>query len=104
MEQIDIHKAKTLIDQGDITIIDIRDLESYQEAHINKAQCVNDSNLEQFLTKADKDQILICYCYHGFSSQPAAQFFEANGFKNVYSMEGGFEAWRITYSVQSNHV
>ena len=102
MEQIDIHQAKELIDQGEVTIIDIRDEESYKESHVECAQSVNESNLEDFLRKADKESPLICYCYHGFSSQNAAQFFQEEGFKKVYSIEGGFEAWKTVYPTESN--
>jgi thiosulfate sulfurtransferase len=37
--------------------------------------------------------VIVC-CYHGVSSQQAAQFLIHQGFENVYSMDGGFEAWR----------
>jgi len=37
--------------------------------------------------------MLVCYCYHGNSSQGAARFFQERGIKNVYSMAGGFTAW-----------
>jgi len=40
---------------------------------------------------------LIVYCYHGNSSKSAAHYFCENGFTQVYSMDGGFEAWRLKY-------
>jgi thiosulfate sulfurtransferase len=39
----------------------------------------------------------VVYCYHGNSSLGAAGYFLENGFKNVASMMGGFEAWRQVY-------
>ncbi len=32
-------------------------------------------------------------CYHGISSQGAAQYLINQGFDAVYSVDGGFEAW-----------
>jgi thiosulfate sulfurtransferase len=32
-------------------------------------------------------------CYHGHSSQGAAQFMLQQGFAEVYSMDGGFTEW-----------
>ncbi len=32
-------------------------------------------------------------CYHGISSQGAAQYLVNQGFEEVYSVDGGFEAW-----------
>jgi thiosulfate sulfurtransferase len=97
LEQIDIHKAKTLIEQGEITIVDVRDPSSFIEAHIDGAISLTDQNIENFLNKTDKKKPVLCYCYHGFSSQNAATYFLSNGFEKVYSMDGGFEEWRTTY-------
>ena len=97
MERVDIHKAKELIDHSHIKIVDIRDDESYREAHITDAQLINNSNLNQFLKDTDKNIPLLCYCYHGISSQSAAQYFKDRGFQTVYSMDGGFEAWKEEY-------
>lgn len=96
-ECIDIHQAKTLIEKNDILIIDARDPASYQEAHIKDAVFLTQESVENFIQKTDKEKPLLCYCYHGQTSQSAALFFMENGFKKVYSMDGGFEAWRLTY-------
>ncbi len=40
---------------------------------------------------------MVVYCYHGNSSLGATAFLLENGFKNVASMSGGFEAWRQVY-------
>ncbi len=96
-KQIDIHEAKELIDQVGITIVDIRDAEAYKESHIKDALSINDENVENFVKIADKAQPLICYCYHGNSSQGAADFFVQSGFVEVYSIQGGFEEWRGVY-------
>ena len=34
---------------------------------------------------------------HGNSSQPAAQFLYEKGFEQVYSLDGGFEAWQALF-------
>ena len=96
-EQIDIHQAKELINQGNVTVVDIRDPDSYRGAHIQNAVAVNDENIDSFLRQANRSKPLICYCYHGFSSQGAAEYFGQNGFSKVYSIIGGFEEWRKVY-------
>ena len=102
MKQIDIREAKKLTENGDLIIVDVRDPQSYEEAHIEQAISLNDQNIESFMAKTDKKKPLLCYCYHGFSSQSAAAYFLSNGFEDVYSMDGGFEAWRLTYPVVGN--
>ena len=96
-ENIDIHKAKEIIGQGKATILDVRDPASFEEAHIEHALFLTDQTIENFIQQADKEQPLICYCYHGSNSQMAALFFVENGFKKVYSVDGGFAAWRQNY-------
>ena len=95
--QIDIHHAKELIDTKDVTVVDIRDSGTFDEEHIKSAVLVSDNNIEEFLKAADKKRPLLCYCYHGISSQAAAEYFAHNGFEEVYSMEGGFEKWKTVY-------
>ena len=101
MEQIDALKVKELIDTGNVTIIDIQDVDSFNQAHIEYAIHVYNENLEEFVKNTDKDKPLICYCYHGVSSQNAALYFHNAGFKIVYSMIGGFENWREVYPTVS---
>ncbi len=93
-KQINAEEAQKLIHSQEVTIVDIRDPATYEAAHIEGAVSVGDQNIEEFLRNASKDKPLICYCYHGFSSQNAAQFFTENGFADVYSIDGGFEEWQ----------
>ncbi len=95
--QIDIREAKRMIDSDNVTIADIRAPEAFHESHIARAVNVGQENIGQFIANANKDIPLICCCYHGMSSQNAAQYFSAQGFKTVYSIDGGFEAWRCEY-------
>ena len=95
--QIQIHDAKTKLDQQASTFVDIRDPASYREAHIPGALHLHDGNVEEFLQKTKKDEVIVVYCYHGNSSLGATAFLIDNGFKDVASMSGGFEAWRQVY-------
>jgi thiosulfate sulfurtransferase len=94
---ISIDDAKALIDQGDATIADVRDTGAFGASSINNAVNIQQENVEEFLATADKDKPLIVYCYHGNSSKGAADYFSSQGYKEVYSMDGGYEAWRLKY-------
>jgi thiosulfate sulfurtransferase len=95
--EIQIHEAKKKLDQKACLFIDIRDPGSYREAHIPGALHLHDGNVQEFLQSADKDRPVVVYCYHGNSSLGATAFLMENGFKQVASMSGGFEAWRRVY-------
>jgi thiosulfate sulfurtransferase len=98
--QIPIHEAKRKLDQKDGLFVDIRDPGSYQSAHIRGALHLHDGNVQEFVQGTDKNATIVVYCYHGNSSLGATAYLIENGFKNVASMSGGFEAWRQVYEYE----
>ncbi|GJL78995.1 MAG: thiosulfate sulfurtransferase GlpE [Nitrospinaceae bacterium] len=99
-QEIDIHKVKEMVDQKSAHIVDIRDPGSYSSGHIPSAVPVNDDTVKEFTENTDKEKPLVVCCYHGISSQGAAAYFAEQGFREVYSMTGGFEAWRGVYPAE----
>lgn len=89
--------AKQMMTTREVTIIDIRDPSSFATAHVTGAISVNNTNVNEFVAQADFEKPLLVFCYHGHSSQGAADFFAGQGFSEVYSVDGGFEEWRVTY-------
>jgi thiosulfate sulfurtransferase len=96
--EIQIDQAKERLDHKDSIFVDIRDPDSYQAAHIPGALHLHNGNLQQFVQNTEKEKPLVVYCYHGNSSLGAVAYLLENGFKNVASMSGGFEAWRQVYA------
>ena len=92
-QRISIEDAKVLIKDKDITLIDIRDFNSFSSGHIQNAIHIEDLNIENFIQEKDKNKPILIYCYHGNSSQTAASFFDQRGFKYVFSMDEGYEGW-----------
>ena len=97
ISEIQIREAKNNLDRQDCVFVDVRDPASYQAAHIPGAVHLHDGNVQEFIDGADKDREVIVYRYHGNSSLGTVAYFLENGFKNVASMSGGFEAWRQVY-------
>ena len=95
--RISIDQAKALIDRGSVTVGDVRAAEAYRAGHIENAVHLQQETVDDFLSTAAKDRPLILYCYHGISSQGAADYFSGLGFNEVYSVDGGYEAWRLKY-------
>jgi thiosulfate sulfurtransferase len=98
--QIQINEAKQKLDQKECTFVDIRDPSSYRAAHVPGALHLHDGNVQEFMQTAHKEKPVIVYCYHGNSSLGATAYLIENGFKNVCSMSGGFEAWRQAYETE----
>ncbi len=96
-KRISIDEAKVLMEAGNATIGDVRAADAFNAGSIANAIHIQQETLEEFVANADKDKPLILYCYHGNSSQGAANYFSEQGFLEVYSVDGGYEAWRQKY-------
>lgn len=92
-QHIDVNGAKALIDQQQARLVDIRDPQSFAVAHPESAYHLTNDTIVQFMENVEFDQPILVMCYHGVSSQGAAQYLVNQGFEQVYSVDGGFEAW-----------
>lgn len=88
--------------KDDWVIADIRDAGSFQSAHMEGAVNLSNDTLSAFMASTPKTAPVVVVCYHGVSSQQAAQFLAGQGYENVYSMDGGFEGWRLGQPVVSD--
>ena len=79
--------------QPDTQLVDIRDEQSFTTGHTLDALRLHNENLAEFVRNADLDSPLVVICYHGISSVNAAQYLIEQGFEEVYSLEGGYQAW-----------
>lgn len=94
---ITVEQAYELWQAGDSQIVDIRDPQSFHSAHIKNAYHLTNETLNDFIKQTDCDMPVMVMCYHSHSSQGTAQYLVNMGFENVYSINGGFEAWLREY-------
>ena len=95
---IAVKDARQKLEAGEAILVDIRDGQSREDGHIAGSLHLTDETVEGFLTTADPAHPVVVYCYHGNSSQMAAQFLVERGFSEVYSLDGGYEAWASEHS------
>jgi len=98
-EHLSISALQSLLNEKLITLIDIRDQASFLAGHIAGALHVGNHNIESFLADTDCNLPLVVYCYHGNSSQGAADYFNQQGFNQTYSLDGGYTAWPVNQHV-----
>ncbi len=91
--QISIDDLKEQLSQDAITILDIRDPNDFAQGHIETAQSITNDSLPGFIEQADKNKAYAVCCYRGISSQSAVLYLKTVGFKEVYSITGGYNAW-----------
>ena len=94
IKYIDIDSARVKLNNEDVMAVDIRDQESFNAGHINGAIHLSNNNFDKFANNTDKNNTIIVYCYHGNSSQKAAQLLMNFGFLDVYSLNGGYQEWK----------
>ncbi|CBJ79293.1 thiosulfate:cyanide sulfurtransferase (rhodanese) [Xenorhabdus bovienii str. Jollieti] len=78
-------------------MVDIRDPQSFRAGHTTGAFHLTNETLNNLLQETDFDQPVMVMCYHGHSSQGAAQYLVNMGFETVYSVNGGFDVWQRSY-------
>lgn len=88
--------AQVLNDKTHV-VVDIRDATSFVNGRITDALHLTNESLADFLREADPDAPVVVCCYHGHSSQQAAQFLVSQDFTKVYSLDGGYTQWQLQY-------
>ena len=90
-ECINVEEAHQKLHQQKAVLVDIRDPQSYAMGHTPGAfHLTNDTGA--FMRDNDFETPVMVMCYHGNSSKGAAQYLLQQGFENVYSVDGGFDA------------
>jgi len=73
-------------------LVDVRTEEERELACIEGSRLLDQKYYEELLA-LDRETVLVCQCHHGIRSQSAAQHFEEQGFRTIYNLTGGIEAW-----------
>ncbi len=95
-EHISVQQLVELKSKQAVNIVDIRDGKSFAAGHISGATLLSNDNVPQFVSTTNKETALVVCCYHGNSSQGAAQYLSEQEFKQVYSLDGGFDGWKVS--------
>ncbi len=98
-KRVSVVEASQLLNNGAV-MVDIRDAASFAAGHAPQAINLNNQNLPQFMQSTEFETPILVMCYHGHSSQGAAQFLVNQGYSNVASVDGGFEMWKLNQPVE----
>jgi rhodanese-related sulfurtransferase len=77
-------------------LIDVREDNEWEDAHAAGAIHLGKGIIERDIetTVPDKGTEVILYCGGGYRSALAADVLQQMGYTNVYSMAGGWKAWK----------
>ena len=84
---------KQKLDAGEVLyLFDVRGADERAIAQIENARPLNEE-ADRFIKTLPKKTALVFHCHTGIRSQAVTEKFRLSGFKNVYNLEGGIEAW-----------
>ena len=93
VQQISPAELKAMMDKGEaFELFDVRTDAERAIATIPGAKPFSPAAVEAL----PKETTLVFHCHHGGRSQAAAERFAAQGFKKVYNVRGGIDAWSAT--------
>ncbi len=95
IKNISPSEAQNLIKNYQIIILDVRAPWEFAEGHIKNAKNLDftDPDFSDNLEKLDKDKKYLVYCKTGRRGAMALGVMENIGFKNLYNLIGGYNAW-----------
>ncbi|CAM3154403.1 thiosulfate sulfurtransferase GlpE [Vibrio rarus] len=94
VQRISVKEAHQMQSAQQAKLVDIRDIQAFTLAHPVDAFHLTNESIVEFMNLAEFDEPVLVMCYHGISSVGAAQYLINQGFEQVYSVDGGFEAWQ----------
>jgi adenylyltransferase/sulfurtransferase len=78
-----------------IKVIDVREPDEYEIAHVKGTQLLPMSELQTRLQELNPDQQYYIHCHHGGRSMRVLQFLRQQGFKHLKNVAGGIDAWSV---------
>ena len=86
-------ELKAWMDEGKkFFLFDVRTEEERATAKIPGSKILDDTG-EKDLLNLDFSDPIVFACHHGMRSRSAAERFLRQGFKNLYNLDGGIDAW-----------
>ena len=97
IKEVTVAETQRRLEQNkNAKLIDVREDNEWEAAHAAGATHLGKGIIERDIetTVPDKDTELILYCGGGYRSALVADVLQKMGYTNVYSMAGGWKAWK----------
>ncbi len=97
IREVTVEQTRERIDADpSVKLIDVREDNEWQAGHAGGADHLGKGIIERDIEEKvpDKSTELILYCGGGYRSALVADVLQQMGYKNVFSMAGGWKAWK----------
>jgi rhodanese-related sulfurtransferase len=76
-----------------VVLLDVREADELELAALAGACHIPMRQVPERLAELPKSQPIVVFCHLGGRSRRVAQFLAANGFEQVFNLDGGIDAW-----------
>ena len=95
IRQLSAPELKAMIGSGaPFELVDVRTDDERAFALIDGSRLL-DRAYHDALLLLDRDTPIVFQCHHGVRSQHAAEYFQQEGFRNLFNLRGGIDAWSL---------
>ena len=97
IREVTVAETQKRIEQDpDVKLIDVREDHEWEAAHAAGAMHLGKGIIERDIetTVPDKNTEMILYCGGGYRSALVTDVLQRMGYTNVFSMAGGWKAWK----------
>ncbi len=94
-DEVTVQEMKRALDDPKlgIKVIDVREADEYEIAHVNGVPLFPLSTLQERFTELDPNSQYYIHCKSGIRSMKALHFLREQGFKYLKNVKGGISAW-----------
>jgi rhodanese-related sulfurtransferase len=97
IREVTQEELRQWIDQGkDMMLIDVREANDHAHSRIENSTNIPRGVLELEVddTAPDRSRTIVTYCGGGGRSAMAADVLQQMGYRDVYSLQGGYKQWK----------
>ncbi len=94
VKEVSVEQAKTAVTEQKAQFIDVRTASEFAGEHAQDAVSCPLDSMEGEIAKLDKNKPVYVICQSGRRSIEGAKKLQTAGFKEVYSVAGGTNAWK----------
>ncbi len=94
--EYDVHQVKNKLDNAEeFYLVDVREDSEWIEGNIPNSIHIGKGVIERDIAKIipNKSAEIVLYCQGGYRSALAGESIQKMGYKNVFSMSGGYSDW-----------
>jgi monothiol glutaredoxin len=93
IRQLSAPELKAMLDSdAACELVDVRTEEERSWARIDRFRLL-DQAYHDALLEMDRETPIVFQCHHGVRSQQAAEYFRREGFRHLFNLAGGIDAW-----------